>query len=151
MFTQIRCKAVTACVCEIFPFCFFCSLFCHIFWLTLWSLSPPHPKLPGWNHCCEASRKGLCCKPECSLAVSSSPLWGACRAQLAAQNSPFSWRVVEKENKHTPRLHQPNCRYRSICQQSLLNTGLTHFLSEIMLAGLKSAGLITSSHYICAR
>lgn len=47
-------------------------------------------------------RKGLCCKPEYSLAVSSSPLWGARRAQLAAQNSPFSWRVKGSEkNTHT--------------------------------------------------
>lgn len=60
-------------------------------------------------------RKGLCCKPEYSLAVSSSPLWGARRAQLAAQNSPFSWRVKGSEkNTHT---HTP---IQTISSQQLL-------------------------------
>ena len=45
------------------------------------------------------------------LAVSSSPSWGARRAQLAAQNSPFSWRVVGRKKKKKVRRRFPACTF----------------------------------------
>lgn len=124
MLTQIRCKLVTACGCVcsfgVPLFVSFLSLlFCTVPSDSPWGIAAFSDILSPFPHYFCLSACYLCLdeitavrrvERDCvasltalwlCLAVSSSPLWGARRAQLAAQNSPFSWRVVERKiNTH---------------------------------------------------
>lgn len=44
--------------------------------------------LPGWNYGCEARRKGLCCRPECSLPVSACVFLSLVRCTQRPAGSP---------------------------------------------------------------
>lgn len=76
--------------------------FCPLFLLSMLSL-------PGWNHCCEASRKGLSCKPECSLAVSGCVFLSLVRCTQGPAGSPEQ--SVQLESGREDRHRFPACTF----------------------------------------
>lgn len=108
--TDIRCKWAIMCLCSFrgLPFFSFShyslSVFCAI-------LSFIHSF--SCYHCLDEITAVRKVKRDCvaslnaSLSASSSPLWGVHRPQLAAQNSPFSWREEGRKKNH-PELINPS-------------------------------------------